>query len=93
MPYSETVYRERFGTANCGIFKETQRFSKRSQSVKIFVRRNSEMEQRAVIKFNAKLGRSALETYILMKQVYGTLCLSNQMFSFGTNVFRMEEIR
>ncbi|UYV77727.1 hypothetical protein LAZ67_15002066 [Cordylochernes scorpioides] len=34
------------------------------------------MEQRAVIKFNAKLGRSASETYILMKQVYGTLCLS-----------------
>ncbi|UYV73541.1 hypothetical protein LAZ67_10004049 [Cordylochernes scorpioides] len=37
---------------------------------------NSEMEQRAVIKFNAKLGRSASETYILIKQVYGTLCLS-----------------
>ncbi|UYV68295.1 hypothetical protein LAZ67_5003731 [Cordylochernes scorpioides] len=28
------------------------------------------MEQRAVIKFNVKLGRSASETYILMKQVY-----------------------
>ncbi|UYV70619.1 hypothetical protein LAZ67_8000035 [Cordylochernes scorpioides] len=38
------------------------------------------MEQRAVIKFNAKLGRSASETYILMKQVYDTLCLSKSNF-------------
>ncbi|UYV82444.1 K02A2.6-like [Cordylochernes scorpioides] len=50
------------------------------------------MEQRAVIKFNAKLGRSASETYILMKQVYGTLCLSksnvfiwHKRFSDGRN--------
>ncbi|UYV63204.1 hypothetical protein LAZ67_2003440 [Cordylochernes scorpioides] len=50
------------------------------------------MEQRAVIKFNAKLGRSELETYILMKQVYGTLCLSksnvfiwHKRFSDGIN--------
>ncbi|UYV61765.1 hypothetical protein LAZ67_1006420 [Cordylochernes scorpioides] len=50
------------------------------------------MEQRAVIKFNAKLGRSASETYILMKQVYGTLCLSksnvfiwHKPFSDGRN--------
>ncbi|UYV64508.1 hypothetical protein LAZ67_3001032 [Cordylochernes scorpioides] len=50
------------------------------------------MEQRAVIKFNAKLGRSASETYILMKQVYGTLCLSksnvfiwHKRFSEGRN--------
>ncbi|UYV63057.1 hypothetical protein LAZ67_2003000 [Cordylochernes scorpioides] len=47
---------------------------------------------RAVIKFNAKLGRSASETYILMKQVYGTLCLSksnvfiwHKRFSDGRN--------
>ncbi|UYV68205.1 hypothetical protein LAZ67_5003382, partial [Cordylochernes scorpioides] len=63
-----------------------------AKGVKIFVRRNSEMEQRAVIKFNAKLGRSASETYILMKQVYGTLCLSksnvfiwHKRFSDGRN--------
>ncbi|UYV72323.1 hypothetical protein LAZ67_9002640 [Cordylochernes scorpioides] len=50
------------------------------------------MEQRAVIKFNAKLGRSASETYILMKQIYGTLCLSksnvfiwHKRFSDGRN--------
>ncbi|UYV63055.1 hypothetical protein LAZ67_2002997 [Cordylochernes scorpioides] len=50
------------------------------------------MEQRAVIKFNAKLGISASETYILMKQVYGTLCLSksnvfiwHKRFSDGRN--------
>ncbi|UYV73952.1 hypothetical protein LAZ67_11001570 [Cordylochernes scorpioides] len=50
------------------------------------------MEQRAVIKFNAKLGRSASETYILMKKVYGTLCLSksnvfiwHKRFSDGRN--------
>ncbi|UYV61578.1 hypothetical protein LAZ67_1005355 [Cordylochernes scorpioides] len=50
------------------------------------------MEQRAVIKFNAKLGRSASETYILMKQVYGTLRLSksnvfiwHKRFSDGRN--------
>ncbi|UYV65965.1 hypothetical protein LAZ67_3006016 [Cordylochernes scorpioides] len=39
------------------------------------------MEQRAVIKFNVKLGRSASETYILMKQVFGTLCLSKSNVS------------
>ncbi|UYV73903.1 hypothetical protein LAZ67_11001358 [Cordylochernes scorpioides] len=62
------------------------------RGINIFVRRNSEMEQRAVIKFNAKLGRSASETYILMKQVYGTLCLSksnvfirHKRFSDGRN--------
>ncbi|UYV76570.1 hypothetical protein LAZ67_14001209 [Cordylochernes scorpioides] len=50
------------------------------------------MEQRAVIKFNAKLGRSASETYISMKQVYGTLWLSksnvfiwHKRFSDGRN--------
>ncbi|UYV79086.1 hypothetical protein LAZ67_17001076 [Cordylochernes scorpioides] len=50
------------------------------------------MEQRAVNKFNAKLGRSASETYILMKRVYGTLCLSkpnvfiwHKRFSDGRN--------
>ncbi|UYV82854.1 hypothetical protein LAZ67_22001095 [Cordylochernes scorpioides] len=47
-------------------------WNRRNEDVAI----KSEMEQRAVIKFNAKLGRSASETYILMKQVYGTLCLS-----------------
>ncbi|UYV80064.1 hypothetical protein LAZ67_18001570 [Cordylochernes scorpioides] len=48
--------------------------------------------QRAVIKFNAKLGKSASETYILKKQVYGTLCLSksnvfiwHKRFSDGRN--------
>lgn len=34
------------------------------------------MEQRAVIKFNAKLGKNASETLQLMHQVYGDLCLS-----------------
>ncbi|XP_025268578.1 histone-lysine N-methyltransferase SETMAR-like [Camponotus floridanus] len=34
------------------------------------------MEQRAVIKFNAKLGKSASETFRLMQQVYGDACLS-----------------
>jgi len=33
------------------------------------------MEQRAVIKFNAKLGKSAAETFRLT-QVYGDACLS-----------------
>ncbi|EGI67037.1 FLJ37770-like protein [Acromyrmex echinatior] len=33
------------------------------------------MEQRAVIKFNAKLGKSASETFRLMQQVYGSQCL------------------
>lgn len=39
------------------------------------------MEQRAVIKFNAKLGKTASETFRLMQQVYGDDCLSR------TNVF------
>ncbi|GFX47599.1 uncharacterized protein TNCV_3016181 [Trichonephila clavipes] len=34
------------------------------------------MEKRAAIKFYAKLGKSASETYQLMKQVYGDCCLS-----------------
>ncbi|EGI70636.1 FLJ37770-like protein [Acromyrmex echinatior] len=34
------------------------------------------MEQRAVIKFNAKLGKSASETFRSMQQVYGSQCLS-----------------
>jgi len=34
------------------------------------------MEQKAVIKFNAKLGKSAAETFRLMQQVYGDACLS-----------------
>ncbi|KYN44946.1 hypothetical protein ALC56_00598 [Trachymyrmex septentrionalis] len=33
------------------------------------------MEQRAVIKFNAKLGKSASETFRLMQQIYGNQCL------------------
>ncbi|KAG5345622.1 MOS1T transposase, partial [Acromyrmex heyeri] len=33
------------------------------------------MEQRAVIKFNAKLGKSASETFRSMQQVYGSQCL------------------
>ncbi|KAG5310121.1 MOS1T transposase, partial [Acromyrmex insinuator] len=33
------------------------------------------MEQRAVIKFNAKLGKSASETFRSMQQVYGNQCL------------------
>ena len=36
--------------------------------------RNFNMEQRAVIKFNAKLGKSA-ETFRSMQQVYGSQCL------------------
>jgi len=34
--------------------------------------RNFNMEQRAVIKFNAKLGKSASETFRLMQQIYGS---------------------
>lgn len=34
------------------------------------------MEQRAVIKFNARLGNSASETFRMMQQVYGNACLS-----------------
>jgi len=34
------------------------------------------MEQRAIIKFNAKLGKTASETFQLMQQVYGNDCLS-----------------
>ncbi|KYN09099.1 hypothetical protein ALC57_18786 [Trachymyrmex cornetzi] len=33
------------------------------------------MEQRAVVKFNAKLDKSASETFRLMQQVYGSQCL------------------
>ncbi|KAG5331640.1 SETMR methyltransferase, partial [Acromyrmex charruanus] len=33
------------------------------------------MEQRVVIKFNAKLGKSASETFRSMQQVYGSQCL------------------
>ncbi|EGI67700.1 FLJ37770-like protein, partial [Acromyrmex echinatior] len=33
------------------------------------------MEQRAVIKFNAKLGKSASETFRSMQQVYDSQCL------------------
>ncbi|EGI65640.1 FLJ37770-like protein, partial [Acromyrmex echinatior] len=33
------------------------------------------MEQRAVIKFNAKLGKSASETFRSMQEVYGNQCL------------------
>ena len=34
------------------------------------------MEQRAVIKFHAKLAKNASETFWLMQQVYGDDCLS-----------------
>ncbi|KAG5329070.1 MOS1T transposase, partial [Acromyrmex heyeri] len=37
--------------------------------------RNFNMEQRAMIKFNAKLGKSASETFRSMQQVYGSQCL------------------
>ncbi|KAG5310849.1 CYB protein, partial [Acromyrmex insinuator] len=37
--------------------------------------RNFNIEQRAVIKFNAKLGKSASETFRSMQQVYGNQCL------------------
>ncbi|KAG5339945.1 SETMR methyltransferase, partial [Acromyrmex charruanus] len=37
--------------------------------------RNFNMEQRAVIKFNAKLDKSASETFRSMQQVYGSQCL------------------
>jgi len=37
--------------------------------------RNFNMEQRVVIKFNAKLDKSASETFRLMQQVYGNQCL------------------
>lgn len=35
-----------------------------------------EIEQRAVMKFHAKLGTSAAKTYEMMQQVYGDDCLS-----------------
>ncbi|GFY08777.1 protein GVQW3 [Trichonephila clavipes] len=38
------------------------------------------MEKRAVIKFYAKLGKSASEAYQLMKQVYGDCCLRSNVF-------------
>ncbi|XP_012059382.1 PREDICTED: putative uncharacterized protein FLJ37770 [Atta cephalotes] len=38
--------------------------------------RNFNMEQRAMIKFNAKLGKNA-ETFRLMQQVYGSHCLGH----------------
>ena len=34
------------------------------------------MEHRAVIKFHAKLGKNASETFWLIQQVYGDDCLS-----------------
>ena len=37
---------------------------------------NTNMEQRAVIKFAAKLGKNASETFWLMQQVYSDDCLS-----------------
>ncbi|UYV65885.1 hypothetical protein LAZ67_3005807 [Cordylochernes scorpioides] len=35
-----------------------------------------EVNGKSLIKFNAKLGKSESETFILMKQVYSKLCLS-----------------
>ncbi|KYN38526.1 hypothetical protein ALC56_07103 [Trachymyrmex septentrionalis] len=40
------------------------------------------MEQRALIKFNAKLGKSASETFRLMQQVYGNQCLGRTVFEW-----------
>lgn len=37
------------------------------------------MEQRAVIKFHAKLGTSATETFKMMQKAYGSECLSRSM--------------
>ena len=34
------------------------------------------MEQKSIIKFYAKLGKNASETFSLMQQVYGDDCLS-----------------
>jgi len=34
------------------------------------------MEQRAVIKLNAKISKNAAETFILMQKIYGNACLS-----------------
>ena len=45
------------------------------------------MEQRAVIKFYAKLSKNASETFWLMQQVYGDDCLSRANFFCGINVF------
>ncbi|KAG5337945.1 ATP6 synthase, partial [Acromyrmex charruanus] len=42
------------------------------------------MEQRAVIKFNAKLGKSVSETFRSMQQVYGSQCLGRTtVFEWG----------
>ncbi|GFX34316.1 protein GVQW3 [Trichonephila clavipes] len=38
------------------------------------------MDKRAVIKFYAKFGKSASETYQFMEQVYGDCCLSGSNF-------------
>ncbi|XP_025160560.1 putative uncharacterized protein FLJ37770 [Harpegnathos saltator] len=35
------------------------------------------IEQRIVVKFHMKLGKSATETYLLLKEVYGNECLSH----------------
>ncbi|GFX20170.1 hypothetical protein TNCV_1437301 [Trichonephila clavipes] len=45
------------------------------------------MEKRAVIKFYAKLGKSASETYQLMKQVSGDCCLSRSNVFVWHNYF------
>ena len=34
------------------------------------------VEQRIVVKFHMKLGKTATETYLLLKEVYGNECLS-----------------
>lgn len=48
-------------------------------TVKFVRRRKNIMEQRAVIKFHAKLGTSATKTFQMMQQVFGEACLSRHM--------------
>ncbi|EGI69179.1 FLJ37770-like protein [Acromyrmex echinatior] len=46
------------------------------------------IEQRIVVKFHVKLGKTATETYNLLKEVYGHECLSRAR---GLSVSKMAE--
>ena len=52
------------------------------------------MEQRAVIKFHAKLGKNASETFWLMQQVYSYDCLSRaNVFLWHKRFLEGREVR
>jgi len=54
--------------------------------------RNFNMEQRAMIKFNTKLSKSASETFRLMQQIYGSQCLSHTAFEWHKRFLEGREI-